>query len=48
MSEYIQRLIRCGYSPSDAYRTCYNFIKEFNMSILQKFISDLEKGLRCG
>ena len=43
MSDYVQRLIRCGYSPSEAYSTCYNFIKEFSIRDLQTFITCLEE-----
>lgn len=43
MSDYIQRLIQCGYSPSEAYSTCYDFIKEFSLQDLQAFIVCLEE-----
>ena len=28
MSEYIERLIRCGFPPDEAYNTAYAFIKD--------------------
>lgn len=43
MQEYIQRLIRCGYSPSDACSTCHDFVKEFSLDELVSFIEYLEK-----
>lgn len=46
MYNYIQRLILCGYSPSDAYSTCYNFIKELTLTELDFFVRSLEKEIR--
>lgn len=43
MSEYVNRLIKCGYSPTHAYATCQNFIKEFSLCELVKFIVALEE-----
>lgn len=47
MLKYIQRLMSCGYSPTDAYSTCYDFIKEFSLIELESFISSIEKEIRC-
>lgn len=46
MQNYVDRLIRCGYSPSDAYSTCHSFIREFNTNFLELFILSVEK--ECG
>lgn len=46
MLEYVQRLILCGYSPSDAYSTCCDFIKEFSLIELDLFIRSIEKEVR--
>jgi hypothetical protein len=46
MQDYIQRLIHCGYSPHNAYSTCYNFIKEFSVLDLETYITSLEKEVR--
>lgn len=43
MQEYVDRLIRCGLSPSEAYSTCVSFIKHFSLLDLQMFISSIEK-----
>lgn len=43
MLEYVQRLMSCGYSPSDAYSTCCDFIKEFSLIELNLFIQSIEK-----
>lgn len=50
MEEYVQRLIRCGYSPCDAYFTYHNFMREMGCNALDSFISSLEKEVRipCG
>lgn len=44
MQEYIQRLIHCGYSPSDAYSTCWSFVRDFSLNELMYFIRCLEEG----
>jgi len=46
MLKYIQRLILCGYSPTDAYVTCYDFIKEFSLIELDLFIRSIEKEIQ--
>lgn len=45
MEEYINRLIRCGYSPCDAYLTYHQFLKEhgFSHKELDEFLSSLEE-----
>ena len=50
MQEYIDRLIRCGYSPCDAYFTYHSFVRELNVNALDAFIASLEKDIRipCG
>ena len=45
MQKFIDRLIHCGYSPSDAHSTCHDFIREFNIEKLEEFISSLERDL---
>lgn len=44
MQDYINRLIRCGMSPSEAYRTYHDFLREYSFSYeaLEAFLSDLE------
>jgi hypothetical protein len=49
MNEYIMRLIRCGYSPDEAYKTYYSFLKEFSLADFLEFVAELEKDVRkCG
>ena len=45
MNEYVLRLIRCGYSPHDAYSTYINFLKEFGLKDFLLFLESLEKDL---
>jgi hypothetical protein len=43
MSDLINRLIHCGYSPSSAYSTCRSFLREFSIAELIEFITSLEE-----
>jgi hypothetical protein len=45
MNEYVLRLIRCGYSPHDAYSTYVNFIKEYGLTDFLLFLESLEEDL---
>lgn len=47
MAEYwINRLIHCGYSPCNAYRTYHDFLNKYMFSEkeLEEFIESLEIG----
>lgn len=46
--EYINRLIRCGYSPSNAYYIYHDFLKTYAFSEkeLNEFILSVEKDNR--
>ena len=46
MSEYINILIICGYSPCDAYLTYHNFRRELSLKDLDAFISYLERDVK--
>lgn len=58
MNEYIERMIRCGLSPCNAYVTYHQFLNNYRFSTkeLEEFIEDLEKdkfviqedGVICG
>jgi len=43
MSDFVQRLIRHGYSASEAYTICQSFLKEFTIVELEIFIKSIEK-----
>lgn len=45
MQEFINRLIHCGYSPCDACSLYRDFMKEYDIYILDDFISSLEEDL---
>jgi len=40
---YIHRLMCCGFSPHEAYKTYYHFLKEFSLGDLIKFIESIER-----
>lgn len=42
MTEYISRLIRCGFAPHEAFVTCNNIIKDFGEAELEVFIESIE------
>ena len=50
MNEYILELIKCGYSPHEAYMTYYSFMKEYSMDDLILLIDSMEKDRyeKCG
>lgn len=41
--EYILRLRACGYSPCQATRTYYDFLRNFGLVELVEFIESLER-----
>ena len=43
MHKYADRLIKCGYTPFEAYSTCVSFLKDFPLIDLEMFISCVEK-----
>ena len=43
MTEYINRLIRCGYSADRAYSVCQDFAKNLPFIELENFVSSIEK-----
>lgn len=43
MQTQINRLISCGFSPHEAYRTYYDFLKEFSLKEFEIFILSIEK-----
>lgn len=50
MNDDILRLIRCGYSPDEAYITYYDFIKNYGIEEYFRFLESLEneRYSRCG
>jgi hypothetical protein len=50
MNDNILRLIRCGYSPDEAYITYYDFIKNYGIEEYFRFLESLEneRYSRCG
>lgn len=45
MQKYIDRLIKCGYTWSDAYALCCEYIDNFPIYELENFIRWIEQ---CG
>lgn len=43
MQKYVNRLIKCGYSPVDAYNMCVNYLKDFSILDLEMLISSIEE-----
>lgn len=43
MKEYINRLIKCGYSYDRARSLCLGFLKDFSLQDLEYFVSFMEK-----
>ena len=46
MWNYVDRLMKCGFSPDTAYHFYWDFIKNFTESDLENFISSMEKDMR--
>lgn len=42
MREYIDRLIRCGFSAHEAHSVYYSMIKEFGEAELEVYINTIE------
>lgn len=42
MAAYTDRLIRCGVSAAEAYRTVYCLIKDFGLDGLIEYIESIE------
>lgn len=42
MDKYVERLIKCGYSVSEARKICYDFLKDFCLFDLINFILFME------
>lgn len=42
LDNYIARLITCGFSEDTARQTCFDFLRDFNYSDLEKFLKDME------
>ena len=43
MQKYIDRLIKCGYSPEKAYSLCQDFRRNLSIVDLENFILSMEK-----
>ena len=48
MNEYIERLKRCGYSPSEAMRIVQDFYLKFDEAHLNAFIKSVEEDVYVG
>lgn len=42
MREYVDRLIRCGFAPHDAFSTCNRLIRDYGEAELEVFVSSIE------
>lgn len=47
MNEYIERMVRCGYSLSRAFMTYIDFRNHRQLHCLDMIISDMESERRC-
>ena len=45
MHEYVDRLIRCGFAPCEAYKVCYSMMKEFGEAELEVYINSIESSV---
>lgn len=43
MQEYIDRLVRCGYSPDRAQAVCSDFLRNLSLVDLECFIESVER-----
>lgn len=43
MQEYIDRLMRCGFSADRAYSICRDFMKNLHIFDLQFFVESIER-----
>ena len=43
MNEYIERMVRCGFSLSRAFMTYIDFRSQLDFEGLEELISDMEK-----
>lgn len=48
MNEYMSKLKSLGFSASEAYRIWLDFMKNYGKSVLDEFIEDLRRDLKCG
>lgn len=48
MNEYIERMVKCGYSLSRAFMTYIDFRNQRQLHCLEEIISDMENERRCG
>ena len=47
INEYIERMVRCGYSLSRAFMTYIDFRNNRQLHCLDAIISDMESERRC-
>lgn len=43
MQQYINRLMKCGYSFENAYKICQDFQKNLSIVDLENFVLSMEK-----
>lgn len=48
MNELVDRMTRTGVPPHEAYRTIYDFLKNYGVDALMEYIDDLEKSAYVG
>ena len=48
MKEYINRLIKCGYTKEEATKICIDFINNLHIFDLQFFVESVERKNHVG
>jgi len=47
MSRYVNKLVSLGINPSEAYRLCFDMLKEYGYKELEILISEIERNSYC-
>ena len=42
MTEYVVRLINCGFTVEEAYKDCCDFLRDFSLFELQNYVTSME------
>lgn len=43
MNRYVNKLISLGVNPSEAYRMCFDMLKEYSYEDLEILVSEIER-----
>lgn len=48
MEGYINRLIKCGFTPEEATEKCKDIIRNFSVAELDVYVKHIEENTLCG